>query len=479
MQESGRSFEDIYDIYAIRVIVDTITDCYSALGEIHDIFRPLDRFKDYISRPKSNMYQSLHTTVIEAGIPFEVQIRTKDMHQTAELGIAAHWKYKAGIAGHDSLEDKIAWIRQILDNQQDSVDSREIVGSIKTDLAIDEVYVFTPKGDVISLPPGSTVIDFAYAIHTQVGHRMIGAKVDGRMVSLDTVVESGNMIHVLTSNSRGQGPSRDWLNIAKNSSTRTKIRAWFKRERRDENIAKGKADVEHEFGRYNILLPQEELPRFLARVAKSQHLNNVDDFYAAIGYGGIQLSKSMTNIKELYQRLYKTTAEEEIRKQLEKSAAQRPKKASSGVIVEGLAGCLVKFAQCCNPLPGDDIIGYITRGYGVSVHQGDCINVESAQYDVNQRERWVKCEWAQNIGSEKFKTTIDIYSKDRQGLLLEVSIALNNLHLQVHSLNAKDQPDEQIIIQIVFSASGVDQLKHVIAMLTRIPGVSKVVRTVQ
>ena len=481
MYMQGRAFDEIYDIYAVRIIVDTITECYNVLGEIHDMFRPLpNRFKDYISTPKPNMYQSLHTTVIDKeAVPFEVQIRTWDMHHTAEFGIAAHWKYKVGIDGKDSLEDKIAWIRQLLESQQDSVDVQDIVGSIKTDLAGDEIFVFTPKGDVISLPTGATVVDFAYAIHSEVGNRMVGAKVDGRMVSLDTEVETGNIVSIITSNAAGHGPSRDWLKIVKTSSTRNKIRSWFKRERREENITQGKAELEREFRRYNIILDTKQMISFMSKVAKNNHVNNEDEFYAAIGYGGILLSKIMVRIKEQYQRQYKTTAEEEIKKQLQKSASQRPRKASSGVIVEGLDSCLVKFARCCNPLPGDSIAGYITRGFGVSVHKSDCINVESAKSDINQSERWVKCEWAENAANEVFKTTLDVYSKERANLLLDISIALNNMHVQVHSLFTKDLPDSMCIIQITFSASSVEQLAHIKNALSHIQGVQEVIRAVQ
>ncbi len=477
----SRAFDEIYDIYAVRVIVNTINECYNILGEIHDMFRPLpSRFKDYISTPKPNMYQSLHTTVIDKeAVPFEVQIRTWDMHHTAEFGIAAHWKYKEGIDGKDNLEDKIAWVRQLLETQKDTVDAGELLGSIKSDLSTDEVFVFTPKGDVIALPVGATVIDFAYAIHSAVGNRMIGAKIDGRMVSLDTKVQTGMIINIITTNAVGHGPSRDWINMVKTASTRNKIRAWFKRERREENITQGKAEFEREFKRNNLSLSAENLPEFLSKVAKGQHFNSTDDFYAAVGYGGISLSKVMPRIKESYMRHYKTTNEEELRKQLEKSASQRPKKASSGVIVEELDGCLVKFSKCCNPLPGDEIVGYITRGFGVSIHKQDCVNVTSSINDPNQRERWVRCEWAEKITGEIFKSTVDIYGKDRPGLLVDVSVALNNMRIPVYSLIAKEQPDDSTSIQITFGISDLAQLEHIISNLSKIKGVSKVERSVQ
>ncbi|MGI6403892.1 MAG: RelA/SpoT family protein [Oscillospiraceae bacterium] len=477
----GRSYDEVYDIYAIRIIVSTVNECYNVLGEIHDMFRPIPhRFKDYISTPKANMYQSLHTTVFDkAAIPFEVQIRTWDMHHTAEYGIAAHWKYKAGIQGKDSLEDKIAWVRQLLESQKDSVDVQEILGSIKSDLTSDEVYVFTPKGDVITLPTGATVIDFAYAIHTEVGNRMVGAKIDGRMVSLDTPVQTGQIVTIITTNAKGHGPSRDWINIVKTSSTRNKIRSWFKKERREENIQQGKAELEKEFRRNNILLEPEQMEEFLVRITRNQRLNSVEEFYAALGYGGISLTKIMPRIKELYNQHYRDNSEKILKKQLEKAASQKPRKASSGVIVEGLDSCLVKFSKCCNPLPGDQIIGYITRGYGVSIHKKDCINVVNSLNDPDQKARWVNCEWSEDSSKELFKSTVDIYGKDRPGLLVDVSIALNNMHVPVYSLIAREQPEDSTAIQITFGISGLDQLNHIIKTLCRINGVNRVERTVQ
>jgi GTP pyrophosphokinase len=446
------------------------------------MFRPIpNRFKDYISMPKPNKYQSLHTTLLDKeATPFEVQIRTWEMHHTAELGIAAHWKYMEGIEGKDVLEGKVAWVRQILENQNDSLDAKELLGDIKTNLAGDEVFVFTPKGDTISLPPGSTVIDFAFAIHSEVGNRMVGAKIDGRMVSLDTKVETGQVISIITTNQSGHGPSRDWIGMVKTSGARSKIRGWFKRERRDENIAEGKAELERECKRYNLLLGKPDTPEFLKKVAKAHHMNSVDDFYAAIGYGGIALSNVMPRLKDAYMRFYKTSTEEELRRQLEKTAAQKPKKASSGVIVEGLDGCLVKFAKCCSPLPGDEIIGYVTRGFGVSVHKKDCINARIPEDDPQSRDRWAKCEWAgQQIAGETFKSTVDVYGKDRPGLLVDVSVALNNLHVSVYALTVREQPDDSTAIQITFGAENLEKLRHVMATLGKISGISAVERTGQ
>lgn len=477
----GRSFDEIYDIYAVRIIVDTINECYNILGDIHDMFRPIpNRFKDYISTPKPNLYQSLHTTVLDkTAVPFEVQIRTWDMHHTAEFGIAAHWKYKEGIRGKDSLEEKIAWVRQILESQKDSVDSQDLLGLIKTDLSTDEVFAYTPKGDVISLPVGSSVIDFAYAIHSEVGNRMVGAKIDGRIVSLDTKIKTGNIVSILTTNAADHGPSRDWLSIVKASATRNKIRSWFKREKREENIIEGKSSLERELRRYNISLPQEQMQELLNRTTKNQRMNAVDELYAAIGYGGISLSKLMPRIKEMYQKDYRATGEDEMRAQLKKTTNKQKGKSFSGVIVEGLDDCLVKFAKCCNPLPGDDIIGYVTRGFGVSVHKKDCINVEATMYDPNQKERWVECSWAENIKGELFKSTLDIYSADRDSLLLDVTIALNNMHLPVYSLIARETQENTTAIQITIGISSLDQLQSIMANLKKIKGVSTVERATQ
>ena len=475
----GKSFEEIYDIYAVRTIVDTVNECYNVLGIIHDIFTPLPgRFKDYISTPKQNLYQSLHTTVIDKeGIPFEVQIRTWDMHYTAEYGIAAHWKYKEGIQGRDKLEERLSWIRQLLENQKDSEEAREIVSSIKTDLAPEEVFVFTPKGDVISLPSGSTVIDFAYAIHSAVGNRMTGAKVDGRIVSLDTQVQTGNIVEVLTTNAQGHGPSRDWLSIVRTTEARNKIRQWFKKERREENTAQGKAEIEKEFRRNYITLPEEQMQEFLLHIAQRQRCRTVEEFYAAIGYGGISISRIMPRIKEEYSKTYRIAENQN----MEALMGMKPKKArkvTSGVIVEDLDGCLVKYARCCNPLPGDEIVGFITRGYGVSIHKADCINVQNAAGDPDQAERWVKAQWA-SVVKERFKTTIEIYADDRESLLADISIALANMHIQIHALNAKELKEHHTGIQITFETSDLDQLNFVQSSLRQISGVLSVKRAVQ
>lgn len=481
----GRNFDEIYDVYAVRVIVDTSYECYSVLGIMHDEFTPIPkRFKDYISTPKANMYQSLHTTVLdkEGGIPFEIQIRTWEMHYTAEYGIAAHWKYKAGIEKKDRLEERLAWVRQLLEVQQDSGDAQDIVRSIKSDIAPEECFVFTPKGDVINLPTGSTVIDFAYAIHSEVGNRMTGAKVDGRIVPLDFKLETGMIVEIITSKGPGNGPSRDWLKIVKTSEARTKIRAWFKRERREENIITGKEELEREFKRNLINVPENELEDFVLNLAKRQHINTLEDFYAAIGYGGVLLSRLMPRVKEEFQKTYRSAAEEEkkaaLLPQQTAAAGKKPGKPTSGVIVEGLDSCLVKFAKCCNPLPGDPIVGFITRGYGVSIHKQDCVNVINSP--VENEGRWVRAEWASNVTSEKFKSTIDITSQPRDTLLADVTILLSNMHIPMHALVAKESKDHSaILIQVTVEVNGVDQLSYLLNSLRAIKGVEDVRRTIQ
>ena len=481
----GRNFDEIYDVYAVRVIVDTSYECYSVLGIMHDEFTPIPkRFKDYISTPKANMYQSLHTTVLdkEGGIPFEIQIRTWEMHYTAEYGIAAHWKYKAGIEKKDKLEERLAWVRQLLEVQQDSGDAQDIVRSIKSDIAPEECFVFTPKGDVINLPTGSTVIDFAYAIHSEVGNRMTGAKVDGRIVPLDFKLETGMIVEIITSKGPGNGPSRDWLKIVKTSEARTKIRAWFKKERREENIITGKEELEREFKRNLINVPENELEDFVLNLAKRQHINTLEDFYAAIGYGGVLLSRLMPRVKEEFQKTYRSAAEEEkkaaLLPQQTAAAGKKPGKPTSGVIVEGLDSCLVKFAKCCNPLPGDPIVGFITRGYGVSIHKQDCVNVLNSP--AENEGRWVRAEWASNVTSEKFKSTIDITSQPRDTLLADVTILLSNMHIPMHALVAKESKDHSVIlIQVTVEVNGVDQLSYLLNSLRSIKGVEDVRRTIQ
>lgn len=474
MYMQGKNFDEIYDIYAIRIIVDSVIDCYNCLGIIHDMYKPLPgRFKDYISTPKPNMYQSLHTTVIgRKGVPFEVQIRTWDMHKTAEFGIAAHWKYKLGVTGgKKSFDERLQWIREVLEAQQESGDAREIVSSIKTDLIPDEVFVYTPKGDVINIPQGSTVIDFAYAIHSAVGHRMTGAKVDGRIVPLDYEVKTGEIVEILTTSQAGKGPSRDWLNIAKSSQARSKIRAWFKKEKREENIIEGKAEVEREFKRNYIRLDEEDYNKFIKKLAERQKLESVDDFYAALGYGGISIIRMMPYIKEEYQKNYdKSRHEVKVIPVKDNS-----KKNSEGVTVEGIDNCLIKFSQCCNPLPGDNIIGFITRGHGVSIHKRDCTNVPKDIANCAEPARWVNAYWNKNV-KEEYKATLQLTCLSRIGLMAEVAMQVANMRVNITNISTHDTKDGRAIIELTVNVSGIEHLKNLIAKIDKIDGILSVER---
>ncbi len=475
----GKDIEEIYDKYAVRIIVNTVNECYNVLGIIHDMFKPIpNRFKDYISTPKQNMYQSLHTTVIgREGIPFEVQIRTWDMHRLAEFGIAAHWKYKEGVKGNAKDDKRLAWIRQIIENQKESNDVEEIVRAIKSDLSPEDVFAFTPKGDMISLPVGSTVIDFAYAIHTEVGHRMNGAKVNEKMVSYDYQISTGDIIQILTTNVQGHGPSRSWLNIAKTNEARSKIRSWFKKERREENIFEGRSALEREFRKHMIRVPEDELEEFLKLDMKRHNCDTLDDFFAAIGYGGVQLSKLMQRLKDSYNKKYGEKQEQEAE---DAQTLNKSVKASSGVIVDGINDCVIKFAQCCNPLPGDEIIGFITRGHGISVHKKDCSNYLNQVEKGENLDRWVKVVWEKNSSSNTttyFKTTLDIVAVDRIGLLADVSSALAQINVFIYESTSRELKNGNALMSITVSIAGMDQLHTVINKLQKIKNVISVERS--
>ncbi len=472
---AGKQFDEVYDIYALRIIVDSVIECYNVLGIIHDLYRPIpNRFKDYISMPKPNMYQSLHTTVIgQAGVPFEVQIRTWDMHYTAEYGIAAHWKYKAGVQKGGKMGERLAWVRQILESQNETNDPTDLVSTIKNDLASESVYVFTPKGDVKCLPLGSNVIDFAYSIHSAVGNRMTGAKVNGRMVSLDYELKNGEIVDIITSKQERHGPNREWLQLVKTSEARSKIRSWFKRERREENIEQGRAELEREFKRNMIRLPEEEYISFVTDLAKRQHFDSLDDFYAAIGYGGVTLSRIMPRIRDDYQKRMKS---EDLAAKMA-GEIYRTGKSESGVIVEGIDNCLVRFSQCCNPLPGDEIIGFITRGHGVSVHKKDCVNITSVEKDPVQKERLIKVYWAGAATHDtSFRSTLDIVAHDRSGLVLDVSTVLAEFRVPVHEISARELKNGNASIITTVSVGGADQLSNIQKRLSKIKGVMSVER---
>ena len=474
MYIQGKDFDEIYDIYAIRIITDTVANCYNILGIMHDMFRPIpNRFKDYISTPKPNMYQSLHTTVISrAGIPFEIQIRTFEMHHTAEFGIAAHWKYKEGITDNDKkMEDRLAWIRQILDSQAASTDASDLVRSIKVDLSQEDVFAVTPRGDVINLPMGATVVDFAFAIHSAVGTRMVGAKVDGKIVPINHVVKTGEVIEILTTNQAGHGPSRDWLNIAVTSQAKSKIRSWFKKEKRTENIAAGKLEIEKEFRRAGIDMPDEECAEFIEEIAKRQKFANSEEFFAAIGYGGVLLSKIMPRIKEEYNKRHASAKPVEV----VPIPQTKSTKSSDGVIVDGIDNCLIKLSKCCTPLPGDDIIGFITRGHGVSIHKRDCPNVPVNIEDSPEPERWIPAHW-DGTKSDSFISTLQIAAIDRDGILLDVMNAVYNMRVTAHSVTARPTKSGNCIVVLTISVESVEHLKSIISRLEKLKGVFSIER---
>lgn len=473
----GKSFEEIYDIYAVRIIVDSMIDCYNALGIVHDMFKPIPgRFKDYISTPKPNMYQSLHTTVLSNdGIPFEIQIRTWEMHRTAEYGIAAHWKYKLGRGGKDSLDDKLSWIHRMIETGEETDTAEDLVASIKGDLSIEEVYVFTPKGDIKSLPVGSTVIDFAYAIHSAVGNKMVGAKVDGRIVPLDYKIKTGERIEVLTSNQQGKGPSRDWLSIVKTGEARSKIRAWFKKEKREENIEEGKTTVERELRRNFIRLDGEQYDEFIKKISERQHFSEIDEFYAAVGYGGIQINRLMPGIKDEYNRNWKEKEPEKAPPNI----IDKPRKTSSsgyGVIVEGIDNCLIKMARCCSPLPGEEIVGFITRGHGLSIHKRNCSNVPEDLEHCAEPERWIKAHWDDSVKIES-KSTLDVYAIDRDGVVLDITKTLMNMHVKIHSINARPINDGNCLTTMTVAVNSKEHLDNIVKVIRKIDGVYHIERT--
>lgn len=471
----------IFDLCAFRVIVDTIPDCYNVLGIIHDMFKPVPgRFKDYISTPKPNMYQSVHTTVIGSqGIPFEVQIRTWEMHRTAEYGIAAHWKYKIGDSGvKTGDEEKFAWVRRLLESQQES-DATDFFHNLKIDMFADEVFVFSPKGDVINLPAGATPIDFAYSIHSAVGNSMVGASVNGRIVTFDHVLQNGDIVEVRTAKN-APGPSRDWLNIAKSGSARTKIKQWFKKERREENIARGKemfeAELRNKGLRMDDITGEDILPQLLKKVSYT----SLDEMYAAIGYGGMAATRAVNRIKDELARqqhavdkrtvLDKVTEAAERREQMAKKAG----KPVHGILVEGLDNCLIKFSRCCTPVPGDDIIGYITRGQGVSIHRTDCENARRRAERPEDEGRWLNVSWADEI-HESYTTTLTVVSRERGGLVMDIATVMNALNTKVRSINARDTGDKSIVV-ITLETKGLDELKSVINRIQGISGVVEVNR---
>ena len=466
-------FSELYDICATRVIVKSLADCYNVLGLIHDLYKPVPgRFKDYISTPKPNGYQSLHTVVIGTeGIPFEVQIRTEEMDTQAEYGIAAHWKYKNGLKGSQK-EATFAWVRQLIESQQDS-DATDFIKNVKTDLFADEVYVFTPRGDVINLPKGATPIDFAYAIHSAVGNRMTGAKVNGRIVPIDCELHSGEIVDVITSKN-STGPKRDWMQIVKTNGARTKIKQWFKKERREENIEQGKAVLEREL-RANLVFDAFQAIEMQELICSRMNVPNLEELYAGIGYGGVALSRVIAKVKDEAARIKAAEAKEAKLA----AQAQKPRKsiANSGVIVEGLDNCMVKFAKCCTPVPGDSIIGFVTRGFGVSVHRQDCANAKASARNPGEDGRWLRTEWAEDE-KHQYHTGIKVSGKTRVGFFNDVLTTLSNMKINVSEMSARDADDGHCDLYLTITVYDKGQLEFVINRVARVSGVFEVKRIV-
>ena len=475
MYAQNKTMDEVLDLFAFRVIVDTVADCYNVLGIIHDLYRPiLGRFKDYIGTPKPNMYQSLHTTVIGAdGIPFEVQIRTEEMHEIAEYGVAAHWKYKQGISGNAG-EHNYEWVRRLLENQENT-DAEEFVHTLKVDMFADEVFVFSPRGDVTNLPAGATPIDFAYAIHSAVGNRMVGCKVNNRMVPIDHVVSTGEIIEVLLGPA-DKGPSRDWLKIVRTSEAKSKIRNWFKKMRREENIQQGRDALSKELRREMIIIPDDQLDAFIDSCSRRMRQNNAEELYAAIGYGGMTIANCLPKLKEEWQKLKAAEAEEN------KSVEDLPKvdlsrvHATDGVVVEGFDNTPIKFAKCCSPLPGDPIVGFITRGFGVSIHKQSCVNAISSMKDPTNAPRWVKAYWADSV-KDSYKAGLEIVALDRNELLRDVLSALADIRVPIYAMNARQVENNCAVVSLTIGINNTEHLNRVVARLSKVRDVLKVTRS--
>ena len=481
MFSQNKQLDEIFDLFAFRVIVGSVGDCYNVLGVIHDLYKPiLGRFKDYIGTPKPNGYQSLHTTVMGTdGIPFEVQIRTEEMHEIAEYGVAAHWKYKQGGAGAGT-EGKYEWVRRLLENQ-DGTDAEEYIHSLKVDMFSDEVFVFTPNGDVQNLPAGATPIDFAYAIHSAVGNHMIGAKINGRIVTLDTSLKNGDIVEIITSKS-AKGPSRDWLKIAKSSEARSKIRQWFKKEKKDENIVAGRAAFEAELKHCGIAMKEVMDPELLTNVLRRTSYGTLEELYAAIGYGGFTAQKAVSRIQGELGRIAAKHHQEEKAAELMEEKPEAPKpvqrkvRSEQGIIVEGLDNCLVKFSKCCTPVPGDEIVGFITRGYGVSVHRCDCPNASEERRKLpGQEGRWIKVSWGSDT-LDSYPTSLELVCKDRNNLILDISTVLSTTNTRVSAIQSRTGADQFVNIHLEISIRDQQQLRDVMNRLHQISGVLEVTR---
>lgn len=474
MMYQGKAFEQIYDLTAVRILVDNIKDCYGALGIVHTLWKPLPgRFKDYVAMPKPNMYQSLHTTVIgNKGEIFEVQIRTYEMHRTAEYGIAAHWKYKEGYAKGNNFDDKLTWLRQLLEWQTDLNDPKEFMETLKIDFFTDEVFVFTPKGDVINLPDGSTPIDFAYRVHTDVGNKCVGAKVDNRIVPLNYKLKNGNIVEVITS-ANSSGPSRDWLKLVKSNQAKTKIKQWFKLQERDLNIAKGKDALEKEIKRLGYRPSDILVDEWLKNVAGKVSISSIEDLYASIGYGSITINQVISKLKEIYSEHFKPSEKEIVESKIQKSQNKSKPRPTHGIVVKDIDNVKIKFSKCCNPVPGDDIVGFITRGRGVSIHRTDCPNLSTIL--GGQEERSIEVSWDIEKKSS-YSAEIQVKATDRPGLLAEIALRVNDADVGLLSLNARTNKDKSVMINMTLEIHDKEQLNELMKRLRRIGNVFDVYR---
>jgi len=488
MKNKHKNFEEIYDLTAVRIIVDTVKDCYAVLGMVHTMWKPMPgRFKDYIAMPKPNMYQSLHTTVIGPnGEPVEIQIRTKEMHNIAEYGIAAHWKYKEGNTQSmaNNAEEKLQWLRQMIEWEKDLKDPQEFMNALKDDVFNSQVYVFTPKGDVIELPAGATPIDFAYRVHTNVGNRCVGAKIDGRIVPIDYKLQNGNIVEVLTS-SNSNGPSRDWINIVKTPNAKSRIRQWFKKERREENIERGNEILEKEFKKYSLPLKDNSIDKYMLLMAKKFNQQTVEDLIATIGYGGIMVTQVVPKIKELYEKEFKKSQKQEQQEQIndiekhkltdEEYKKKRKNTSCQGVVVKGLDNILIRFAKCCNPLPGDEIVGYVTKGRGVAIHRTDCPNATSS--DQFFKNRMVDVAWS-NANNSKFEAEIQIKAADRRGVVNDITHVVVVEKISLNGINARKGKDNLVNINLLVEVNDINELSVLMKKLKSVPNVEDIYRVV-
>ncbi|MBO5130869.1 MAG: bifunctional (p)ppGpp synthetase/guanosine-3',5'-bis(diphosphate) 3'-pyrophosphohydrolase [Romboutsia sp.] len=488
MKNKHKNFEEIYDLTAVRIIVDTVKDCYAVLGMVHTMWKPMPgRFKDYIAMPKPNMYQSLHTTVIGPnGEPVEIQIRTKEMHNIAEYGIAAHWKYKEGNTQSmaNNAEEKLQWLRQMIEWEKDLKDPQEFMNALKDDVFNSQVYVFTPKGDVIELPAGSTPIDFVYRVHTNVGNRCVGAKIDGRIVPIDYKLQNGNIVEVLTS-SNSNGPSRDWINIVKTPNAKSRIRQWFKKERREENIERGNEILEKEFKKYSLPLKDNSIDKYMQLMAKKFNQQTVEDLIATIGYGGIMVTQVVPKIKELYEKEFKKSQKQEQQEQIndiekhkltdEEYKKKRKNTSCQGVVVKGLDNILIRFAKCCNPLPGDEIVGYVTKGRGVAIHRTDCPNATSS--DQFFKNRMVDVAWS-NANNSKFEAEIQIKAADRRGVVNDITHVVVVEKISLNGINARKGRDNLVNINLLVEVNDINELSVLMKKLKSVPNVEDIYRVV-